>query len=41
MLDENTPIPTPVTKENLKTIGVYEGAGYLNKEFTDLILVVK
>ena len=28
MLDENTPIPTPVTKENLKTIGVYEGAGY-------------
>ena len=31
MLDEDTPIPTPVNSLNFKTIGVYEGAGYQAK----------
>jgi hypothetical protein len=31
MIDENTPIPTPVTKEMLENIGVYEGGGYSEK----------
>ncbi len=31
MVDENTPIPTPVIDENKETVGVYEGAGYCEK----------
>lgn len=31
MLDDDTPIPTPVNSLNFKTIGVYEGAGYQAK----------
>lgn len=29
MLDEKTPVPTPVTEEYKNTVGVYEGAGYV------------
>ena len=28
MIDKNTPIPTPATKEYANKVGVYEGAGY-------------
>jgi len=31
MIDETTPIPTPTTKELKKTVGVYEGGGYVSK----------
>lgn len=31
MIDENTPIPTPATKEFKNTLGVYEGGGYVSK----------
>ncbi len=31
MMDETTPIPTPVTKNNRNTLGVYEGGGYMAK----------
>jgi hypothetical protein len=31
MIDKETPIPTPATKEFEKTIGVYEGGGYVAK----------
>lgn len=29
MMDKNTPVPTPATKEYNGTLGVYEGAGYV------------
>ena len=29
MLDADTPIPTPATKENQNKLGVYEGGGYV------------
>jgi len=32
MLDENTPIPTLDTKENNELLGVFEGAGYVEKK---------
>lgn len=31
MLDKNTPIPTPRTKEYKNTLGVFEGGGYVEK----------
>ncbi|MBN2571411.1 MAG: peptidase M64 [Ignavibacteriales bacterium] len=31
MLDEDTPIPTPVDRENPEKVGVYEGGGYVAK----------
>ena len=31
LISAKTPIPTPVTKEYYKTVGVYEGAGYIEK----------
>lgn len=31
MLPENTPVPTPATRENKEKIGVYEGGGYISK----------
>ncbi|MDL2320165.1 IgA Peptidase M64 [Alistipes sp. OttesenSCG-928-B03] len=31
MLAEGTPVPTPATKDNLATVGVYEGGGYVEK----------
>ncbi|WP_282126918.1 M64 family metallopeptidase [Marinifilum flexuosum] len=31
MLDESTPVPTPRTPEYEKTLGVYEGGGYMSK----------
>ncbi|HAH25247.1 MAG TPA: peptidase M64 [Prolixibacteraceae bacterium] len=31
MLPEGTPIPTPVSPENSKKLGVYEGGGYVSK----------
>lgn len=31
LLDKDTPIPTPATKENADKIGVYEGGGYISK----------
>jgi hypothetical protein len=31
MLDDDTPIPTPVTDANKNKLGVYEGAGYCEK----------
>jgi len=31
LLPQNTPIPTPVSNENLDKTGVYEGGGYLSK----------
>ena len=32
MVDENTPIPTPATKENRNKVGAFEGAGYVKKK---------
>ena len=32
MINENTPIPTPDTKDYEETIGVFEGAGYVEKK---------
>ena len=29
MMDKNTPVPTPATKDYNGTLGVYEGAGYV------------
>ena len=31
MMNKFTPVPTPATEENKKTIGVYEGGGYMSK----------
>lgn len=31
MVAPRTPIPTPATKENNETVGVYEGGGYMSK----------
>ena len=31
MVAPTTPIPTPATKENNETVGVYEGGGYMSK----------
>jgi len=31
MLDDITPVPTPRTKEFIKTLGVFEGGGYMSK----------
>ena len=31
MLDKDTPIPTPIDRQNLKKLGVYEGGGYVEK----------
>ena len=31
MIDENTPVPTPGTKEFRETLGVFEGGGYVAK----------
>lgn len=31
MIDEKTPVPTPATEKYNKTVGVYEGGGYLAK----------
>jgi len=28
LIDKNTPIPTPATKQNADKVGIYEGAGY-------------
>lgn len=33
MIDSDTPIPTPATAEYKNKVGVYEGAGYMNKDF--------
>jgi len=31
MLEESTPVPTPRTEEFIKTLGVFEGGGYMSK----------
>ncbi|MBQ9255119.1 MAG: hypothetical protein IJ180_10160 [Bacteroidales bacterium] len=33
LMEKDTPIPTPATKENKEKVGVYEGAAYVSKGF--------